>query len=162
MLELNEFCCGINMETLFFITGLINNIFLIAIFAVRAKRIDLIYRFGWIYLLLAFPAVAGLCLAAYEDKAQYAIFWGLFIAFLLAEGLLDWVLKADFRSDWSKNWYFLVPYLLLYYAMNYGFIAMPWNNSPVKGIPMLVLFLVQLVINLKSHPTKKQADAAGR
>jgi hypothetical protein len=150
------------METIFFITGLVNNLFLIAIFVVRVKHMSLLYRFGWIYFFLALPALAGLCLAIADGKLQYAIFWGIFLGFLLAEGLLDWVVKVDFRSNWKTNWVFLTPYLILYYAMNYGFVVMPWKSSPAQGIAMLILFLVQLVINVTSHPTKKEANAVKR
>jgi len=41
------------LEVYFFILGLVNSVFLILLFLVRKNRLDLLYRFGWIYLLLA-------------------------------------------------------------------------------------------------------------
>jgi hypothetical protein len=114
---------------------------------------DLVYKFGWIYLLLAIPAVYGIFLAYQENETvRYAIFLGIFLAFLLLEWLFDYVLKINFRENWRKNWKWLVPYLGLYYAMNYGFVVMPWKNSLAWGLTMLGLFIIQIIANLRSHP----------
>jgi hypothetical protein len=113
------------LEAYFFILGLVNSVFLILLFLVRKNRLDLIYRFG---------------------------FLGIFLAFLLVEGLFDYALKINFRENWRKNWKWLVPYLGLYYAMNYGFVVMPWKTSLVWGLIMLGLFIVQIIANLRSHP----------
>jgi hypothetical protein len=126
---------------------------LIVIFLVRKTRPDLIRRFGWLYLLLAAPAVCGLFLAAAEHKAaQYVIFLAIFLAFLVMEWLYDYVWKVPFRENW--DWKFMAPYLALYYAMNYGFVVMPWKTSRIWGIIMAVLFFIQIITNLRSHPRK--------
>ena len=137
----------------FFVLGLVNSIFLILLFLVRKNRLDLLHRFGWIYLLLAIPAAYGIILVAQEQKTiRYSIFLGIFLAFLLLEWLYDYVLKINFRENWRKNWKWVVPYLILYYAMNYGFVVMPWKTSLVWGLIMLGLFIIQIIANLKSHP----------
>ena len=137
----------------FFVLGLVNSIFLIVLFLVRKNRLDLVNRFGWIYLLLAIPAAYGIFLVQRENQTvQYSIFLGIFLAFLFAEWLLDYALKIDFRENLRKNWKSAVPYLCLYYVMNYGFVVMPWKTSLVWGLIMLGLFIVQIVANLKSHP----------
>ncbi|MDZ7260687.1 MAG: hypothetical protein ONB05_01015 [candidate division KSB1 bacterium] len=141
------------LETLFFIIGILNSTLLILIFLVRNKRLDLLHRFGWVYLLLAIPAVYGMILVVQEQKTvRYFIFLGIFLAFLLIEWLFDWVLKINFRENWRKNWKRLVPYLGLYYAMNYGFVVMPWKTSLLWGLIMLGLFIIQIIVNLRSHP----------
>ena len=53
---------------LFFILGLVNSIFLIFLFLVRKTRLHLVYRFGWIYLLLAIPAAYGIFLVHHENE----------------------------------------------------------------------------------------------
>jgi hypothetical protein len=147
-------------ELYFFTLGLVNSIMLIGIFLIRRRRLPLLRRFGWVYLLLAVPAVFGIYMARYEHQpVQYSIFLGIFLGFLLMEGLLDHVFKIDFRADWKKNWQWTVPYLALYYAMNYGFIVMPWKNSLTRGLVMLGLFAVQITANIGSHPRmKKEAE----
>ena len=137
----------------FFILGLVNSVFLILLFIVRKRRLDLVNRFGWIYFLMAIPAAYGIFLVQQEAEAvRYSIFLGLFLAFLLVEWLFDYVLKINFRENWRKNWKWLVPYLGLYYTMNYGFVVMPWRASLAWGLIMLGLFIVQIIANLRSHP----------
>ena len=141
------------LELFFFILGLVNSIFLIVLFIVRKNRMDLVYRFGWSYLLLAIPAAYGIFLVHQGNETlRYTIFLGIFLVFLLIEWLFDYVLKINFRENWRKNWKWMVPYLGLYYAMNYGFIVMPWKSSLAWGITMLCLFIIQIITNLRSHP----------
>ena len=71
-----------------------------------------------------------------EQKAvQYSIFLGIFLAL---EGLYEHILKIPFR----KNWKLLTLYLVLYYAMNYGFMVMVWKTSLPRGLIMLGLFII--------------------
>jgi len=141
------------LELFFFILGLVNSVFLIFIFLIRKTRLTLLERTGWLYFLLAIPAAYGIILVVQEQKTmRYSIFLGIFLAFLLVEWLFDYVLKINFRANWKKNWKWLVPYLGLYYAMNYGFVVMPWKTSLVWGIIMLGLFIIQIITNLRSHP----------
>ena len=136
------------LEELFFILGLVNNLFLIFIFLIRKDKMVLLKRFGWVYLLLAIPAVYGIFLVVREQKAvQYSIFLGIFLAFLALEGLYDYILKIPFR----ENWKLLTPYLVLYYAMNYGFVVMVWKISLPRGLLMLGLFIIQIIINICTH-----------
>jgi hypothetical protein len=141
------------LEVFFFVLGLVNSIALIFIFLIRKKRLDLLKKIGWTYLLLAIPAVYGIFLVFQEQKAiQYSIFLGIFLAFLAIEWLFDYVLKINFRENWKKNWKWIIPYLVLYYAMNYGFIVMPWKTNLTWGFIMLGLFIIQIITNLRSHP----------
>jgi hypothetical protein len=141
------------LEVFFFILGLVNSVFLILIFLIRKNRLVILQRIGWGYLLLAIPAAYGIFLVVQEQKTvRYAIFLVIFLAFLLLEWLFDFVLKINFRENWKKNWKSLVPYLGLYYAMNYGFVVMPWKTSLIWGIIMLCLFIIQIIVNLRSHP----------
>jgi len=141
------------LEVYFFILGLVNSVFLILLFLIRKNRLNVLYRFGWIYLLLAIPAAYGIFLVQQENETlQYSIFLGIFLAFLVLEWLIDYRLRVNFRGNWRKNWKWIVPYLALYYAMNYGFVVMPWQTSLVWGLIMLGLFIVQIIANLRSHP----------
>jgi len=141
------------LELFFFILGLANSLFLIFIFLIRKNRLALLQRIGWVYLLLAIPAVYGIFLVIQEQKTvRYSIFLGIFLAFLALEWLFDYVLKINFRENWKQNWRWVLPYLVLYYAMNYGFVVMPWKTSLVWGLIMLGLFIIQIITNLRSHP----------
>ena len=137
----------------FFALGIVNSIFLIFIFLIRKNRLTLLKRIGWAYFLLAIPAVYGIVLVIQEQETvRYIIFLGIFLVFMAAEWLFDYVLKINFRENWKRNWKFIVPYLALYYAMNYGFVVMPWKTDIAWGLIMLGLFIIQIITNLLSHP----------
>ena len=141
------------LELFFFILGIVNSAFLILIFLIRKTRLALLQRIGRVYLLLAIPAIYGIFLVVQEQKTvRYGIFLGIFLAFILLEWLFDFVFKINFRENWKKNWKWIVPYLGLYYAMNYGFVVMPWRTSLPWGLVMLCLFIIQIITNLRSHP----------
>jgi hypothetical protein len=83
-----------------------------------------------------------------EQKAvQYTIFLGIFLAFMALEWAFDFVWQISFRRSWGL----LTPYLCLYYAMNYGFVVMPWKTSLARGLLMLGLFVIQVAVNIMTH-----------
>jgi hypothetical protein len=136
----------------FFVLGLVNSSFLIFIFLIRKNHIELVERVGWMYFLLAIPAIYAIILVQREQQTQrYTIFLGIFLAFLAIELLYDWILKIPFRE--TMDWKLLAPYLALYFSMNYGFVVMTWNYySLPKGIILTVLFVIQIIANIASHP----------
>jgi len=145
-------------ETYYFILGIFNNIFLISIFlTVRFSETSRLKALGIAYLSLAVPAIYFIFIALKLDMpVQYVIFLCIFTAFLLLEGLYEFILKVPFRS----NWKLLTPYLMLYWSMNYGFVVMSWKNSVLQGSIMLVFFIVQLIANILSHTKNKESSRA--
>lgn len=139
-------------ENYFFILGIINNLILILIFlGVKYSKESVVKSAGYVFLLLAIPSIYGIFLAIQQNKQyQYSVFLGIFLLFIILEGIYDFILKVPFR----KNWKLLVPFLILYWSMNYGFIVMSWQNSSLQGGIILGLFVLQLSANLLSH-TKK-------
>lgn len=145
------------IQLFFFLLGLLNSLLLIVIFILRKHRLDLVKRYNWIYLLLAIPTAVGIYLSSTENGAiQYLIFLVIFMAFLILEWLLDYALKINFREDFKKNWKWIIPYLCLYYSMNYGFVVMPWSVHLSWGIIMSILLVIQISINIWSHPKLKR------
>ena len=142
------------LEELFFFTGLVNSIYLICIFLVRKKEnLPLLQKVGGFYFLLAIPSIYGIFLIQVEQQSvQYSIFLGIFFLFLLLEGVYDFVLKIPFR----QNWILLAPYLILYFVMNYGFVIMVWKNNLWEGMTLLGLFIIQIIVNIWSHPRKSK------
>ena len=141
-------------ETFYFLLGIVNSLLLITIFLlVRYAKIAQVAVTGKVYLALAVPAVIGIVLAQQQQKpVQYTIFLGIFLAFLMLEGIYDFVLKVSFR----ENWKLLTPYLMLYWSMNYGFIVMTWKHSKLQGGILLVLFIIQIIANIRSHTKEKK------
>lgn len=148
------------LEPFYFALGLANNAFLILIFLMRKKRLALLQKIGWVYLLLAIPAIYAMLLVQQEQKSwRYTVFLGIFLAFLVIEALYDWILKISFRE--TMDWKQLAPYVALYISMNYGFVVMVWRyDSWIRGMLMLALFVIQIVANMLSHPRPKPGGAA--
>jgi hypothetical protein len=72
------------LEPYFFVLGIVNSVLLIFIFIIRKGKLTLLRRVGWVYLLLAIPAIYGIVLVIQEQKTiRYGIFLGIFLAFLL-------------------------------------------------------------------------------
>ena len=123
----------------------------------------LLRRVAGFYFLLAIPAAYCILLVQQENNAvQYSIFLWIFLAFLGLEFLYDYILKIPFRENLKQHWKPAIPYLTLYYAMNYGFVVMVWKNqSQIGGIVLLALFIIQILINIVTHPRKgKQKEPA--
>jgi hypothetical protein len=139
-------------ETVFFALGVANNLLLIAIFTIRRRSPELLKKVGWVYLLLAVPAIYAIVLVQQEHETQrYTVFLAIFLAFLAIEALYDWILELPFRE--TMRWTQLTPYVALYISMNYGFVVMVWRfQSVTGGIVMLTLFVVQIVANVVTHP----------
>jgi hypothetical protein len=140
------------LEPVFFALGLANNLLLIFIFLLRKDHLALPYKIAWVYFFLAIPAVYAIFLVGREQKSlRYTIFLVIFLAFLAIEALYDWILKLPFREN--MDWKLLVPYVFLYISMNYGFVVMVWKYYSVAGgIILLVLFVIQITINILTHP----------
>lgn len=140
------------LEPLYFALGLANNLFLIFIFLIRKNHPVLLKRIGWLYFILAIPAIYAIVLVQQEHKTlRFTIFLAIFLAFLAIEALYDWILKIPFRE--KMDWKQLVPYVFFYISMNYGFVVMTWKYYSVQyGIVLLVLFVIQMIANFLSHP----------
>jgi len=146
------------LEPLLFALGVLNSVSLTLIFIFRGKRLDLVQRFGWLYFLLAIPAIVALVLVRQEEKdGQYAVFLAIFLAFLAIEALYDWILRIPFRE--RPDWRLLTPYVALYLSSNYGFVVMTWKEwSVAGGVLLLVLFVVQILANLRTHPSPETPE----
>jgi hypothetical protein len=139
------------LEPFYFALGLVNSIFLIFIFLIRQTHLDLLQRIGWLYFLLAIPAIYAISIVGQEHKTpRYTIFLAIFLAFLAIEALYDWILKIPFRE--TMDWKLLAPYVALYISMNYGFVMMTWKYYSVpNGIILLVLLIIQIIANIVTH-----------
>ena len=140
------------LEPIFFALGLVNIVFLIFIFLIRKNHLDLLRKIGLLYFFITIPAIYAIILVHHEQKTpRYTIFLVIFLAFLAIEALYDWILKIPFREN--MDWKQLLPYVALYISMNYGFVVMIWKYySLTGGIIMLGLFVIQIIVNMLTHP----------
>lgn len=76
------------LEQLFFGLGVLNSVCLIVIFVVRKYRMGLLRRIGWLYFVLAVPAIWAIVAAQQEHASwQYTVFLYIFLTFLAIEAL---------------------------------------------------------------------------
>jgi len=145
------------LKTLLIVWGLLHNLFLILIFYLRFKGFEkneiLIKKIGYFYIGLApFAIIVWVLSVTNQRPSSNVIFCALFLIYLGLEVLLDFILKIDFRTIW----YLLIPYLILYYIINYGITMMVWAEDLTWGIVLLVLWIIQLIINAISHRKPKE------
>ena len=145
------------LKTFLIIWGLLNNLLLILIFFLRfkgfEKKKDLIQKIGYIYLGLApFAIIVWVLSVLNERPSSNGIFCAIFLIYVAVEALFDFILKIEFRNIW----YLLIPYLILYYIINYGIVVMIWAESQSWGIVLLILWIIQLVVNAISHRKPKK------
>ena len=137
---------------LFFGIGLVINLFLIVVFYLSiTKNQSVLEKIGPYFFLLIIPALYCIFLVIKDGTStRHLIFLIIFLVFMFIEWLFDYVLKIDFRS--FNDWRTFVPYIVLYYAMNYGFVVMTWKYLDVRlGIGLMVLWVIQLGMNIFSH-----------
>ncbi len=144
-------------EPLLFALGILINLFFTLIFfLIKKQRLDLVKPIGIILFSITLPgAVSLLILMIIEGIRIVFIMFGVFIlSFLIIEIVYDYILKLEFRSDKKL----LVPYVILYYAMNYGLIVMNWSVNLTYGIIILILSIVQLAFNISNHINIKKQE----
>jgi len=137
-------------QIILIILGILHNLILIIIFILRKwEKWKIVFKLGILYDFLSIPSIYLLIIAILEHYPQKdIIFLSIFILFIGFEMLLDHILKIEFRS----NWKILVPYLILYYASNYSIVMLNWNQNLFVGILILVLMVLQIIINIITHP----------
>jgi len=150
------------LKILLIIWGLLHNILLILIFFLRFKGFeknkDKIQKIGYFYLgLTPFAIIVWILSVMNERPSSNGIFCAIFLIYIGLEALFDFILKIDFRSIW----YLAIPYICLYYIVNYGIAVMIWAESQPWGIAILVLWLIQLIVNLISHREPKEKNEIG-
>lgn len=122
----------------------ITNLFNLAVAGIMASRVGRWKRLeralGWLSNALALPVGIALILNILGRREWWAIVLpGLFLAFLLIELILDYILKLEFRRT-----RLLGPYLLLFYAAQMGMIGYAFLVREVYGVVTLVTYFLCL------------------
>ena len=123
------------------------NIIMVVIFLARMKGIPhipgvLIIWMAFI-ILLAITAVLN-----FKEKRELweVLLPALFIAFLILEVVLDYVLKLEFRNTWL-----LGPYLLTYYLAIMGMIGYTFRIGKKYGLLTLATYFLSQIAALFSY-----------
>jgi hypothetical protein len=138
-------------ERAFVVWSFLYLILLIAHFAVRARFFEAYtVRYGWVMYALAVPAAAlsVWLVVAGKDWTLWAAGF-LCLAFSLYGFWVDYVAKAPFRSPFVAS--IGVPYVLLYLATLMFYWWPLWHRSVALWGAYAVLYVVAMVLNLRSH-----------
>lgn len=129
---------GIFYDTLFVITAVVFNLLVVGIYIAQAQgREKLVRTFGggMVFLILPFDLVfAGFLLNGRGLEILAAL--SVVFLYLMAELLLDFILKFDFRS--KRIWH--VAYIILFYAASFSLVGIAFAISDPAGYSVSVTF----------------------
>jgi hypothetical protein len=125
---------------LFAIANLVN-LLVIGIFLSRPKRLERVeYVLGLVLEALALPIGAAVVLNVLGQREWWrAVLPSLLILFLVVEGVLDYILKLDFRRT-----RLLAPYLVLFYLGLIGILGYTFAVGKMYGLITLGTYLLGL------------------
>jgi hypothetical protein len=116
----------------------------ILVFVLRLLSIPKLENWlGYFEFLLAIPLVYLLLRAPQLQRpALYYIQIGCMLAWLIAEALLDYILKIDFRN---VRW-MVIGYVVLFFAGTGGMLGVAANAGRGWNIAAITLFLIMAVL----------------
>jgi hypothetical protein len=101
------------------------------------------HRIGYFEFLLAIPLIFLLLKAPQMQRpALYYIQIGCMLAWFVAEALLDYILKVDFR----KVRWMVISYVVLFFAGTGGMLGVAANAGSGWSILAVILFLIMAVL----------------
>ncbi len=122
------------------LTAMVYYILVIAILTIRLLGKPLLeQRIGYLLFILALPLFYLLLKAPALQRAPlYYVQVGLLLLYLVAEALLDYVFKVDFRH---VRW-MTIGYVMLFFAASGGMIGVAMLAGRAWGLAGIVLFLI--------------------
>ena len=124
------------------------NLIMVAIFLSRAggnSDHSIIIGWVWVIFILVLTGVVVLNIKNGREWWTYVL-PSIFIAFLVLEVVLDYILKIEFRTT-----RLLGPYLLLYYAAIFGMIGYTFRIGKKYGFITLITYFLSQIAALYSY-----------
>lgn len=107
------------------------------------RRPALAHRAGFIQFFMALPLLVLLAQAPQLGRNWlYYLQIGLMLAFLLAEALLDYIFKVEFRRERWK----VIAYVMFFFAATGGMLGVASLAGSAWTLAAVVLFLVMAVL----------------
>lgn len=136
---------GINsklIDLIVFASANIVNILTAAIFLLRVKGNEKAeYLIGIVVVAMILPLASAIIFNASEKRGWWSVSLpAVLLAFLLAELLLDYILKLEFRTT-PLLW----PYLILFYLGSMGMIGYSYIIGRVFGVVTLCTYFINLL-----------------
>ena len=127
-------------DLLFVLSAVAFNLLIAAIFVAQKLGQDkLVKTFGILWLWLIIPlALVFVFYWQVGKETQVLLYFGLIFLYMLAELLLDYVFKIDFRSKSITH----VPYIILEYIALFSLIAIAFDIDQRWGIVISICFWI--------------------
>ena len=101
--------------------------------------------FVWVVFIILLAVVVVINSIGKREKWEVLLPL-IFIAFLILEVILDYILQLDFRNTWL-----LGPYLLMYYVSIMGIIGYSFRIGKKFGFVTLVTYFLSQIAALFSY-----------
>ena len=124
------------------------NLMMVAIFLSRAGgNSDHVIIVGWVWVIFIL-VLTGVVVSNIRNGREgwTYVLPSIFIAFLILEIVLDYILKIEFRTT-----RLLGPYLLLYYAAIFGMIGYSFRIGKKYGFITLITYFLSQIAALYSY-----------
>ncbi len=139
---------------LIFATAVFANIFLTLIFTFRSKGSK---REEWVTgLFNEFLLVPSFVFLFLTEVLWFRVYTIIFIAFLILELFLDYILRINFRT----NRLILAPYLTLYILSFWGFIGMLFTMNVLFGVSVALLYIIHTAAMIRYEISGKRKKKA--
>ena len=141
-------------DLLFVLTAVAFNLLIAVLFiASKELRLKVVRAVGtaWLFLIIPLSIVFVHYLLGGKEAAALLAFGGVFL-YMLAEWLLDYVFKIDFRSKWSRH----IPYIMLEYVALFGLIAIAFSIDRAAGYTVSISFWILMASLIYLYAGKKK------
>ena len=124
------------------------NLIMVVIFLLRAGgSSDHVIIIGWVWVIFILVLTGAVVLNIINGREWWTyVLPSIFIAFLVLEIVLDYILKIEFRTT-----RLLGPYLLLYYAAIFGMIGYSFRIGKKYGFITLITYFLSQIAALYSY-----------
>jgi|WetSurMetagenome_2_1015567.scaffolds.fasta_scaffold986375_1 hypothetical protein len=109
--------------------------------ASKNERFDLVRKLGYVVIALGVPVTITLFnYWAIGRPPKLLLYLAAIILYLLIELVLDFILKIEFRKKPAIH----IPYIVVFYAACFGFIAIAFSISDFWGYAVSISFWILL------------------
>ena len=128
------------VDTIFIFTAIAFNLLIAGIFiAQKLGREKLVRTFGTIWIGLLIPLALTFVMFWQEGRETWILVsYGLVFLYMLAELLLDYVFKVDFRAKVVTH----VPYIILEYVALFSLMGIAFEIDKTWGTVVAVCFWI--------------------
>ena len=140
-------------DLLFVITAVVFNLQVSCVYlASKQKRMDLVKRFGAVMLSLTLPlAIVYVYYLAVGRERWITIAFVFIFLYMFVELLFDFILKIEFRKKPALH----VPYIILFYVVEFVFIAVAFSIDATWGYLVSISFWILLAALVYSFWPRK-------